>query len=731
MLKSKEKATRNSNSSDEEEGLTPRKRKTPRIVKTSDEDSEKSCGFESEDEEQPSSSLKPVKRSNLAEASKSKEKSKEKSVAERDLSSSDGEAGPKRPKGKNRRIVVTSDDDLEESHGGELKDENQYSTSLLNQGAETRESAERRKSEEKSKAKSAAELKGIDEHLYTNSNKKIETSPEIDSESDREDSDSQNEIYTSCSQTFVGSLSHVVEMGVRSKLLANVYLRKVDGTANIFLPFYSMKFSDSDKPKQDFFRTKKNKICVFASGGLQNTWESTVSNVQTYFLGEEVKIIRAYWTQKHLWKDKGIRCKLDQDFQGRESELHSEFYYDLFFRNFFLPEMPNLTEGHTEKLESITIYAFSWWDVCDSCEEKYLGKHQFLLNKHLDSPGSKIKLSYKIAASRNYQHHPGFRSIVESTRVSATLEPPAWKETWASVLKYVRKPFENDEAKEKFWTRTKEGLEVCKWLGQAFVENTVLPNVGRAKYLKKGDVLKYYAKVDPSENEELNRLLGYLRQENWELSCWYRSPKYVNRIQGAWKINWRQIVMPHFGWEEVFQGKADIESICEMCGNDDVWNISLIFHPKFRVSTKFLNLSEQDQEMRAADHKIEPSPRNLPEPLQQKRKQSICVGSECVKVLTYLRDNIGPWLEKNPWEAREAKRKELDERVANDELIEQLDKKLNRRTQNTSESSDEDSLSAESTSMLTSWNMKRKKSSSDNRKVEPRTTRSGAKFGEW
>jgi len=130
--------------------------------------------------------------------------------------------------------------------------------------------------------------------------------------------DSDNQKYL---EKFPDFPKKVIDYGIVLKLLTNVYLGRIDETANIFLPKYTLEVKQGDDwiiQKKDFFRTPKKKLCVFASGGTYNLWEKTVAHVFKGFFDEEVKIIRSSWITKHLMKDKGIKRDLNTEFKGRE-----------------------------------------------------------------------------------------------------------------------------------------------------------------------------------------------------------------------------------------------------------------------------------------------------------------------------------------------------------------------------------------------------------------------------
>jgi hypothetical protein len=286
--------------------------------------------------------------------------------------------------------------------------------------------------------------------------------------SKKDDSDEENEDEDVCrySEDPIPTLADVIKKGTKLKLLANVYLGNIDHLGNIFFPQYELEIKKPDgtvvKTNPRFFRTPKNEICAFASGGTQNAWEKTVTKVYEIFFGRKVKIIRARWMEKHLKKDKGITRRISEEFEGREPELHSEFYYDLFFQNFFFPD---LLKKHKKSIAKLSVNAFSWWEVCDSCDHNYLESHKNICHsKGIEGP------IYNIAATRRYTHsYPP--DVITGYRVPQDQEKNAWNQIWNKLKTYVDKYPEDTEEKLKFWTKTPEGLELCKWIGQAFEEN--------------------------------------------------------------------------------------------------------------------------------------------------------------------------------------------------------------------------------------------------------------------
>ncbi len=493
----------------------------------------------------------------------------------------------------------------------------------------------------------------------------------------KDDSDTEDDpstLETIPSTTVLPSFpTDVIRMGMQIKLLANVYLKKLDQTANIFIPFFTLTDSRDSVKRQDFFRTPRGEICVFASGGFQNAWESTVASVQRIFFGNKVKIIRASWIQKHLSQSKRIEKDLEQEYRGRESELHSELYYDLFFEHFFLSSLlEKLGEEKTNPL-NLKIHAFSWWDVCNTCERRLTAHHRDLLP-------SNMRLFYQVAGMRRYSHIYPRDTFIQEARIPLSEEDRAWTQIWAKVSEYARKEFESAEDKEVFWTETKDGLELCKWLGQAFEENTRTIGERSSSPCKKGDILKFYKTMTGEDTRELAQLLEYLRDVNWDLSCWYKTP-YPFGVQRPWKKYWRQVVIPHFNWEEIKESKVMEESDelphCEMCGHESLRQVFYVFHPKYRVSGGFLSLSKEEQAMSERSSGYSRTATiHLPLSLKKKRRDWLKVGSECVQTLVTTHEKLIEWERKHPREERDRKWRDLDERQALDEAREKAEREL-------------------------------------------------------
>lgn len=488
-------------------------------------------------------------------------------------------------------------------------------------------------------------------------------------------------------------LSKMIDLGMRLKLLSNVYLGNTNAKANVFLPRYKVEIrkpNGKTKILEDWFKTKKDEICVFASGGLHYIWEKNIRHVNEIFFGERVKIIRAHWIQKHIYKNKPA---LEEDFSGeKQKDLHSELYYDLFFRKYFMPHLNKQVKKCSGTLKKLTIDAFSWWEVCNECEKK-LSSHQELL-------GEDVSLSYKIAAHKPYKKDYPLTSLVENRRIAGKHEEKALGALWGCISKYTKKSFKQKK-KRKFWTKTHEGLEVCKWFGQAFAEREIALD-GRETLGKEGAMLSFYKKKQPKKVKALKTLLSYLYNENWDLSCWYKGP-FPYPIQYNWKKHWKQVCVPHFGWEDVhsiekkkekndkrrgrrpaherqtpkFDDKKDWKGNCEMCGKEGIENVFRIFHPKLHGSKKFLNFTPAEQKQRESSlrHITHKTPlAELAKPLQKKRLQSLCVGSECVKYLTLKKKAIEEWRECKGDEEIDSKTREQAKRLRENDLLDEAEK---------------------------------------------------------
>lgn len=427
----------------------------------------------------------------------------------------------------------------------------------------------------------------------------------------KENSDEEGE-----ADEYLQGFCPITELGTRVKLLANIYLKNIDQTANVFLPKYFLHFKTSQgalEKREGFFKTPSGKRCVFVSGGIYNTWEKNMEYIYNLFFKYQFKIIRSTWIQKHLRKDKGIDRDLEKEFFGKETDLHSELYYDLFFRHFFIGMLPDLirqAQKPGEQLQSISIKCFSWWAVCNGCDKRLSDHGRLLFEKNLLT--SKDHLSYEIIARRHYGHAYPSSSLIKKAiyvgHLGETIEKRNWDTIWQTISTYTTKEFKKKKEKRLFWTTTKEGLEVCKWLGQAFRENIYRLDGRKSKIGEKGDILKFYREKEAREKgqedqqlKKFRRLLTYLSKKNWDLSCWYFSPYPGGPIQQKWKRHWNQVIMPHFNWEEIAieEGSGTDEEeddkskeanprTCQMCGYEGLERQYVVFHEKFGVSDKYL-----------------------------------------------------------------------------------------------------------------------------------------------
>jgi len=464
-------------------------------------------------------------------------------------------------------------------------------------------------------------------------------------------------------------LDDVTRLGLRIKLLANVYSGKVDATANIFVPQYVIRVSQPNGPvkkMKSYFKTDKGEICIFSSGGTLNHWEKSVGKVYNIFFAQKVKIIRWRWLYKHLNQIMAGNNPLDA-YEGKETELHSELYYSLFFQHFFLPKVK---QKYGANLKTLGIRAFSWWEVCDGCEG-HLSKQSTLCESN-DLENDLCE----IAAVRKYAHKYN-SSIIHAYSVAQAQEESAWTSIWEKVTHCVNKYAHSSRDKRNFWTKTVEGLELCKWLGQAFRENIYTLNAATAKPNGRGDILNYYNPMSNEDKASLLNLLDYLREENWELSCWY-TPPYYDRVQGAWKAYAMQVVRPHFGWQLISEPPADDNTHeCQMCGQKGLIHTYWVYHPKFRVTNKYFQMSEDQQ--RATEQSDgfnhETSFDQLPSYLQLKRRQSIVVGSECLKTLELEKNEVEKFRIKMSDEDRQERFLDLNEKLNQDDTLKTAESK--------------------------------------------------------
>lgn len=434
---------------------------------------------------------------------------------------------------------------------------------------------------------------------------------------------------------------HVVTAGMRLKVIASVFLGRLDEKANIFFPSFRAEVVDENGKARvvtGFLKSPKDQILVFASGGTGRIWEKTVSRVYEIFFGRKIKIIRESWLRKH-----GGSVDLT-----RRNSHHSESFFDIFTRLNGLSSLsPQITDWDT--ISRLDLFCFSWWDVCDECFEDLSSLASYL----------KRRISathFHVASRRRYSHSIRNNDILSSFCVSGTEEKTAWKEVWWKVQEYASRDFPSDEEKEKFWTKSVEGLEICKWIGQAFVENKH-DVLGTRLSVKDGDFLKHYEEFTREDPKCLSDLIEYLTEKNWDLSCWY-SHHVPHNLQKSWKKNWHHIVVPHFSWSLVAQFEDDCgDNICEMCGHEDITTLYWLYHPKFKLSQEFFGLPEEDQTRTEKDYgfSLETKFEALLPHFQKARRQSLVVGSKCQKVLQASRQDLDEWRKKHS--AKDLKRK--------------------------------------------------------------------------
>ena len=87
------------------------------------------------------------------------------------------------------------------------------------------------------------------------------------------------------------------------------------------------------------------------------------------------------------------------------------------------------------------------------------------------------------------------------------------------------------------------------------------------------------------QQHEFGHLYAYLKDVNWELSCWYRKEQ-VDSIQKKWIENWNGVVIPHFDWccQEEEHLEEEHTGICQMCGKDDLTNVCHMVQKKYDMS---------------------------------------------------------------------------------------------------------------------------------------------------
>lgn len=427
------------------------------------------------------------------------------------------------------------------------------------------------------------------------------------------------------------NIQELILSGTRMKFIANVYRGNVNEKANIFLPRFTITHESSDGTlvnTSDYFRTERGQMVFFASGGTSHRWEKTVSRVFQAFYGEQVKLIRAHAIEKHL-KKMGINTFKASEYEDRETELHSEKYFDLFFRHFFLPKL----QANYKNIHSLTIDAYSWWEVCDTCEGYF--PELTTIARYAGIPN----VVYNIYASQSYAHEYE-NDALNQIIISKNQDQQVWQEIWSKVQALVDQDRQDPQERKRFWTKTAKGLELTKWLGQAFVENRFMPDGRYAQPEDRGDLLQFFTQLthEATTKKKAGKIVKkfqdfilYLSEVNWDLSCWYRLPCF-SQAQMNWKKYHNQRVEPHFDWVLVDSYRDENAStVCQMCGKKGIVEASLVYHRKYNISAKGLNLS-----------------RELSQDNQTMRTQSIIVGSDCLESLERNEEEIKEWRNSHP-----------------------------------------------------------------------------------
>ncbi len=423
------------------------------------------------------------------------------------------------------------------------------------------------------------------------------------------------------------SLDELHEFGHRIHAMVQAYQSPED-RVNIFVPAVSTKEGNPC----DYLK-RKGKICVFASGGLKNAWEKTVSKAYHVLYGEEIKIIRASWVQKHLDRD------LETKYAKTPQTLHTELFFKLFANKF--------------KRGICEMKAFSWWSPCESCHD--------LLSTFFKDGGYEITFVKKYP-SPAYESTPAFRVRKMPLAHAQVVEEKVWKDLWDQVVKVSQKPFESEVDKKTFWAENYQGICLSKWLAQVFVKTPGLklgledPDLSPEMLFMK-DITPYWEEVASEEQESVYGMVRYLAQVNWELSCWYKPP-FPEDIQKRWVAHWKKAVVPHFNWQEV-GGDEDEEAstTCEMCGYERIRHISYVYHNKHTPTQK----GQPDQ--------------------AYKRKKSLTVGSECVAHLILNAQQVAQSQQKALEKAKERvpKRRAEQDRKDQDEALTQAERELSKQ----------------------------------------------------
>lgn len=402
-----------------------------------------------------------------------------------------------------------------------------------------------------------------------------------------------------------------IEIGLRTKLLANVYLGDNDNAANIFVPLLTLYFQSSNGnlcEETHFIRSDKGKICLFASGGRsEHVWEKGIHKIYPLlFKGDRIKIIRANWMTKHLHKDFGLLNVLGDS----PEELHSEIFWKFYVTHFLDTQLSLLTKDRS--LNHVEVRAFSWWDVCDGCYDQ------------LPRLRNGISLTYNVVSARpykkGYQQTPEFRfSFLQELSIK---REEILKDIFERIIAFAEAyEDESKEAKRTFWT-THPGVDAAKWLGYVLNEENPLLQI-------------YLRDASATSQAILDNLSRYLAKENWDLSCYY--PPFTYPIQHAWKKYWGQKVIPHFGWHFVGEALATAENIiCEMCGKKGIKDLSFLSHPKYRDISPIVKEEEPEEDYEPGKHVLGA----LSKRGKELRKKSLTVGSECVRHMILSRKDI-------------------------------------------------------------------------------------------
>ncbi|MBP6985380.1 MAG: hypothetical protein KBB83_02165 [Alphaproteobacteria bacterium] len=357
------------------------------------------------------------------------------------------------------------------------------------------------------------------------------------------------------------SMEEAILIGLRIKFLANVWGQREDENVNVFVPSYVQLQDSEEESKGAYFLTKKEQICVFASGGTGTPWEKCVARVYEILFQQKVKIIRWNWVRKHI-VDPRAQQVLDS-YENTPEALHSELYFSLFAKYVF--------QKNGALSNQMRIDAYSWWEVCDQCAKHFDSQKEDFL-----SVGKSV--SFRIAASNPYTHsYDAYAMDVFS--VNPEMESQVRLNAWNLIVAKAANTFPRNAQTRERWTNTPEGLWLTKWLGQMYRKNAYLYNSVSEEDKKKG-ILCAFVKEIGRKRWVLEGCIGYLTDVNWDLSCFYLSP-YPYTIQAKWEKHHKQLAMPHFGWEMVSEERDESkQNSCEMCGHEKLTNYYVFKHAK-------------------------------------------------------------------------------------------------------------------------------------------------------